>query len=155
MLAAVTPSTLAPLAEKGSTYLYAGITVLLLLVVAYPDRMVGTKTRKGIHNVTPGYPLVGNITWILGIITQRTRLLDEIYRLQKEQGKGGMPFTLTFPALGGRVTVINNPAYIQHVQKVSDISVIIILAISSFSPRLIRNYFHPFPHPPSRLFVVI
>lgn len=118
MLSADIPSSFAPLAEVDSKYLYVGVTIVLLLVVAYPNRMVGTKSRKGIRHVTPAYPLVGNATWILSIIFQRTRLLDEIYRLQKEQGSGGMPYTLTFPALGGRVTVINNPAYIKHVQKV-------------------------------------
>lgn len=116
-LSSSSQSTLAPLVAQSSTLFYVAAAVFILLLVAYPNRMVGTTTRKNIHNVTPAYPLIGNLTWILSIITQRTRLLDEIFRLQKEQGKGGMPFTLTFPALGGRVTIINNPAYIQHVQK--------------------------------------
>ena len=109
---------LASLANNAQSYLYVAIALALLLILSYPDRPVGVKSRRGIATVAPAYPLVGNLPWIWSIITQRTRILDEVYRLQQEQAPGGKPFTLTFPALGGRVTVINNPAYIQHVQKV-------------------------------------
>ena len=83
----------------------------------YPNRPIGVQARQGIKTITPAYPLVGNLPWIYSIISKRTRILDEIYRLQHTQAQGGQPFTLTFPALGGRVTVINNPAYLHHVQK--------------------------------------
>lgn len=99
------------------TLLVTFIVSTVVLAIAYPNSLVGTKRRKNIIVAQPAYPIVGNLTWILDILAQRTRLLDEIYRLQTTQAKGGMPFTMTFPALGGRVTVINNPAYIQHVQK--------------------------------------
>lgn len=104
----------------GSTqnYALAAIGFVVLLLICYPDRPIGVKSRKNIITIKPAYPLTGNITWILSVLMQRTRLLDEIFRLQREQAPGGKPFTLTFPALGGRVTVINNPAYLHHVQKV-------------------------------------
>ena len=109
-------------ADSYYSYAYVALALVFLAVVCYPDRPIGVKARKGIKNITPAYPLVGNLPWIFSIITQRTRILDEVYRLQKEQAPGGKPFTLTFPALGGRVTVINNPAYLQHIQKVSHVS---------------------------------
>lgn len=101
------------------------ITLLLaclafgILVVLYPNRPIGVKARKGIKEIGPAYPLVGNLPWILSIIRQKARLLDEIYRVQTEEVSNGQPFTIAFPALGGRVTVINSPAYLQHVQKAS------------------------------------
>ncbi|PWN86887.1 cytochrome P450 [Acaromyces ingoldii] len=93
------------------------VLAVALLAICYPDRPPGVQSRKGIVAVTPAYALVGNLPWIVSIIRQRTRILDEVYRLQNEQAPGGKPFTLTFPALGGRVTVINNPAYLQYIQK--------------------------------------
>lgn len=90
-----------------------------ILIVMYPNRPIGVKSRSGIKAIGPAYPLVGNLPWILSIIRQKTRLLDEVYRIQTEEVGNGQPFTITFPALGGRVTVINSPAYLQHVQKVS------------------------------------
>lgn len=96
MIGAAMPSSLSFPADNSHPYRYVAMIVVLmgLMVVAYPDRMVGTKSRKNIHTVTPAHPLIGNLTWILNIITQRTRLLDEIYRLQKEQAIGGCPLHL-------------------------------------------------------------
>ncbi|CAO1626145.1 unnamed protein product [Sympodiomycopsis kandeliae] len=97
--------------------LIASIVVLVALCVLYPDRPVGVASRSGIANYKPAYPLVGSVDFILRISFRQTRFLDEVLRVQRDHGKGGQPFTITFPALGGRATVLNNPAYIQYVQK--------------------------------------
>lgn len=100
-----------------SHVLVLSLISIVVLAFIYHDRPPGVRSRKSTINITPAYPLVGNLPWILSIVTQRTRILDEIYRLQNEQAPGGKPFTMTFPTLGGRVTVVNNPAYVQHIQK--------------------------------------
>lgn len=90
---------------------------LLVLCILYPDRPVGVKSRPGIPNYKPAYPLVGSLKFILDVSLKKTRFLDEVLRIQQDLGRGGQPFTIALPTLGGRVTVINNPAYIQHAQK--------------------------------------
>ena len=88
-----------------------------VLCVLYPDRPIGVKSRSSLATYRPAYPLVGSLKFILDVSFKKTRFLDEVLRIQQDVGRGGQPFTISFPALGGRVTVINNPAYIQHVQK--------------------------------------
>lgn len=94
------------------------VVILFSLVLAYPDRLVGTAARKEINVGPEAYPLIGNTTWLLRIVLKQRKILDEILRAQKEFGPGGQPVTMTFPALGNRVVCINRPEYIHFVQKV-------------------------------------
>ncbi|PWN22059.1 cytochrome P450 [Microstroma glucosiphilum] len=92
---------------------------LAILAILYPDRPIGVAPHAPGINHWKGYPLVGSLDWILSVSHGGNRLLDEIFLMQKTEGMGagGQPMSVTFPALGGRVTVINNPRYLEWVQK--------------------------------------
>lgn len=103
------------------TQLAVGALVLLaVLIYRYPDRPVGVSPRPpGIASLEDAWPLLGNVRWLLSASSGRKRVLELLRTSQEEVGPGGKPWTAAFPALGGRVTIINNPAYLQYVQKVS------------------------------------
>ncbi|UZJ55187.1 hypothetical protein CBS101457_004507 [Exobasidium rhododendri] len=97
----------------------AGIILacLVALAIAYPDRLVGTHARPEIKTVRGALPLLGNTKWILKVSLKQIRVLDEFLRIQREDGAGGQPITMTFPALGHRAILINRPEYIHFCQK--------------------------------------
>ena len=90
---------------------------LVALIAAYPDRLVGTAPRKEVRTAAGGWPLIGHTVWILKISLKKARFLDEILRLQREDGPGGQPVTMTVPALGRRLLLLNRPEYIHFCQK--------------------------------------
>lgn len=96
------------------------VALILLLALIYHDRPIGVhsaKGRPGILCFEPAYPLVGSLPFILRIATRKTTMLVEILQCQSGPASGGKPFTISFPAMGGRMTVLNNPGYLQYVQK--------------------------------------
>jgi cytochrome P450 len=93
------------------------VVCLLALAAAYPDRLVGTHARPEIKTAKGALPLIGNTRWILNVSQKKTRFLDELLRIQREDGLGGQPVTLTMPALGHRIFLINRPEYIHFCQK--------------------------------------
>lgn len=97
----------------------AVLLVLAILTLLYPDRPISVAPHAAGINHWKGYPLVGSLDWILQVSGGKKRLLDEVLLMQKTEGMGagGQPMSVTFPALGGRVTVINNPRYLEWVQK--------------------------------------
>lgn len=97
----------------------AAVALLFIgLCITYPDRLIGTHSRKEIKTATPAYPLIGNTLFALRIYLKQRKSLHEVLRIQKQDGKGGQPVTATFPILGKRAIVINRPEYIHFCQKV-------------------------------------
>lgn len=93
------------------------IVGIIALAAAYPDRLVGTAPRPELKTVRGALPLIGNTRWILAISRRKTKFLDELLRIQREDGPGGQPITMTFPALGHRLILANRPEYIHFCQK--------------------------------------
>ena len=93
------------------------VLALILLSLIYNDRFIFVKSRKEIPSMQPSYPLIGNFSWFVRIVNGKIKMIDEFYHHQKTLGKSVKPWTLTGPGLGGRVIVINHPAYIQWLQK--------------------------------------
>lgn len=99
------------------TYLLAVAVFFTALAIRFHDRWIFSHSRPEIPTAPGAWPIIGNTMWFMSLAARKTRMLDETLRLQKSVGKGGKPFTLTGPAVGGRITVINRPEYIQYVQK--------------------------------------
>ncbi len=109
-----------------ATYAWLAFDAVLLLVVVlalvYHDRPAFVKASK-LPKIAPSYPLVGNLTTLLGLVrsdqTKQDGLLHFLLEHQRNTGKNGLPFTFTAPGpnFGGRATVINRPEYIQWAQK--------------------------------------
>lgn len=89
---------------------------LVCLSLIYSDRFIFTKSRKELPSVT-AYPLIGSTPFLLRVITKKIKLIDAMYDFQNTIGKGNKPWTFTGPGLGGRVTFLNHPAYINWAQK--------------------------------------
>lgn len=91
---------------------------LVVLSLIYNDRGLFTASRKEIPAVKPAYPIIGSLPWLLKVSSRKVKLIDEIYKFQNSIGKGNKPITFSaIGALGGRVTILNHPAYINWVQK--------------------------------------
>lgn len=105
------------------TTTHVALTVLVcitLLAAVYHDRPIGVRSAKsmpGVISMGPAYPLVGSLPLILNAATRKTIIMVEMFRAQTGPAAGGRPFTLAIPVLGGRMTTINNPGYVQYVQK--------------------------------------
>ncbi|CAO1613897.1 unnamed protein product [Parajaminaea phylloscopi] len=100
--------------------LLASLGTLLLLALVYHDRPIGVRSARGMRGVlspAPAYPLIGSLPLLIKIATRKSTMLTEMLKLQMGPAAGGKPFTLAWPAMGGRASIINNPGYIQHVQK--------------------------------------
>jgi cytochrome P450 len=93
------------------------LVALIALALAYPDRLVGTAPRPEVKTARGALPLIGNTGWILAISRRKVQFLDELLKVQREDGPGGQPVTLTFPALGHRILLCNRPEYIHFCQK--------------------------------------
>lgn len=94
----------------------AGI-LFLALCLAYPDRLIGTHPRKEIKTGRGALPVLGNSIFALRIYLKQRKSLHEVLRVQREDGPGGQPVTMTFPILGKRALLINRPEYIHFCQK--------------------------------------
>ncbi|SPO44319.1 related to Cytochrome P450 [Moesziomyces antarcticus] len=112
------PKVQSSLEHLTATHVALGsVIVFVLLCLIAPDRYIFASHRKGIKEVPGALPIVGNLFFLLDIASKRRRFLDEFLRMQTSIGAGGMPWAITMPALGGRVTSINRPEYIRWVQK--------------------------------------
>ncbi|KAN0066513.1 Protein kinase alk2 [Thecaphora frezii] len=101
-------------------FLYAALILVALIVVLAliaPDRYIFSSHRAGISEMPGAWPILGNMRFLLDAKAKRATILTLAENLQKTAGKGGRPLGATFPALGGRVTIINRPEYIRWVQK--------------------------------------
>lgn len=98
--------------------LIAGFLVAFIaLAAAYPNRLIGTAPRPEVKTAKGALPLIGNTKWILDVTRNKVRFLDALLKVQREDGPGGQPVTMTFPALGHRILLLNRPEYIHFCQK--------------------------------------
>lgn len=103
---------------NNATYVAATCGIgLLLLALMYPDRLVGTHARKEIKTAQGAWPLIGNLFFAFRLYIKQRKSLHELLRVQREDGAGGKPLTMTFPILGNRALLINRPEYIHYCQK--------------------------------------
>ncbi|PWN53077.1 cytochrome P450 [Violaceomyces palustris] len=101
----------------GGAVILVSTALLLVLAIIYNDRLLFVSKSKDVPMVSGGLPLVGHLKWLLDLAARRVKFLDEMVEFQRTVGKGGRPFSISFPALGGKVTVINRPEYIKWCQK--------------------------------------
>ncbi|EPQ32060.1 uncharacterized protein PFL1_00258 [Pseudozyma flocculosa PF-1] len=97
--------------------LFAALAVVAAMAIIAPDRYIFSSHRDGIPELPEVWPILGNLKFLLDVKSKRITLLNAALKYQRQVGKGGMPWGATFPALGGRITMINRPEYIRWVQK--------------------------------------
>lgn len=107
-----------PLATLAAALLLA-VVALALLAAVYHDRPAFVPARPEVPQLKPSWPLVGSLPHLLALRKRGVRFLDESLRQQREVAPGGKPYTMALPGrfFGGRIYVVNNPAYIKTVQK--------------------------------------
>lgn len=96
-----------------------GFVVLIILAFVYHDRPIFVPARPEVPQLKPSWPLIGSLPYLAGLRRRKIRVLDEMLRQQREVAPGGKPYTIAVAGkfFGGRVYVVNQPAYIKTVQK--------------------------------------
>lgn len=98
------------------------IALLAILATIYHDRPLFVPARPEVPQLKPSWPLVGSLPYLATLRKRKIRVLDEMLRQQREVSPGGKPYTIAVSGkfFGGRVYVVNQPAYIKTIQKVSE-----------------------------------
>lgn len=90
-------------------YLPAGITLLVLLAAKYPDRYVGTRSRRDLSG-PKGFPIFGNLFQIIPNVKRMIFWMDTM------DATYGPMYTFTMPSWG-RCIVVNHPSWLEHIRK--------------------------------------
>ncbi|CAO1623661.1 unnamed protein product [Parajaminaea phylloscopi] len=107
-------------ASTSVSHILGGLVVLLVvLALIYHDRPMLVPACHVVPQLQPAWPLVGSLPHLATLRRRKIRVLDEMVRQQRTVAPGGKPYTVAVSGkfFGGRVYVVNQPAYIKAVQK--------------------------------------